>query len=380
MDTSLIDSLGIPVEKADPDGIDTGYYMFMGKDSMEINIYAKDTLPVDEGDTSLINQERRVAEVTDYPYYSLRMFMEADSVQRLLESKYIQKGELRFAFRYPPENPVIEPLNLEKDTTWRIDEWNETKDTLRLWYSGLDQDSLLFKIADDTLVLDTVELPLIKEEVGGLFRKKKEEIEKLRIRTNIERKSLDLYMPLMLQFSFPVVNYDFSEALLIDEKDTIPANIVFADSLVRRFASLDHKWQPDHSYHVFLRDSIITDLRGLSNDTTIFSFTTTTEEDYGILYLNIDPQNITVPIIVQLMTEKEVVLKEDIISGTDQLVYEFLDPGKYMIKTILDRNRNGKWDTGDYIKGLQPEGVIYFPSVIEIRANWEVDETWIIEN
>ena len=34
------------------------------------------------------------------------------------------------------------------------------------------------------------------------------------------------------------------------------------------------------------------------------------------------------------------------------------------------------WDTGNYIKRKQPEPVYYFPSEIDVRANWDLNETF----
>jgi len=47
-----------------------------------------------------------------------------------------------------------------------------------------------------------------------------------------------------------------------------------------------------------------------------------------------------------------------------------------LLKVIFDRNGNGRWDTGDYLKKQQPERVMYFPKTIEIRANWDQEEQW----
>ena len=37
---------------------------------------------------------------------------------------------------------------------------------------------------------------------------------------------------------------------------------------------------------------------------------------------------------------------------------------------------NGKWDTGDFEKNIQPEEVYYFSEKLECRAKWDLTETW----
>ena len=56
--------------------------------------------------------------------------------------------------------------------------------------------------------------------------------------------------------------------------------------------------------------------------------------------------------------------------------YEFkhLLPGNYLFRYTKDRNGNKKWDTGNYLKKIQPEMVFYSPDTIELRANWDINQ------
>ena len=45
-------------------------------------------------------------------------------------------------------------------------------------------------------------------------------------------------------------------------------------------------------------------------------------------------------------------------------------------KLIEDSNNNNVWDTGNYLKRVKPEPVYYFPSELEVRANWDLNETF----
>ena len=54
---------------------------------------------------------------------------------------------------------------------------------------------------------------------------------------------------------------------------------------------------------------------------------------------------------------------------------EYLPPGEYQIRIIKDSNGNGRWDTGNYLKKIQPEEVQYLIAPINVRANWELNET-----
>ena len=62
-----------------------------------------------------------------------------------------------------------------------------------------------------------------------------------------------------------------------------------------------------------------------------------------------------------------------------QAEFFYLNPGRYYLRLFYDRNGNGRWDTGDYDKGLQPEEVYYFPQAIDVRANWDIEQTWRVK-
>lgn len=50
---------------------------------------------------------------------------------------------------------------------------------------------------------------------------------------------------------------------------------------------------------------------------------------------------------------------------------KLFNPGEYQISILFDVNNNGKWDTGNYWKKLQPEKVVARKQTLQIRANWD---------
>ena len=117
----------------------------------------------------------------------------------------------------------------------------------------------------------------------------------------------------------------------------------------------------------------------MQNDTLVSNLSTGSYADYGNLSLNISGE-VKYPLIVELTDEKGEKIRE--IAAKQPQTFEFanLDPKNYGIRIILDENANGKWDTGNYLKKIQPEVIKYYPDIIEIRANWEKNETFVITN
>ena len=123
----------------------------------------------------------------------------------------------------------------------------------------------------------------------------------------------------------------------------------------------------------------ITDFFGMQNDTLDYSLTTGSLADYGNLRITLGGE-VSYPVIVQLTNEKGEVKRE--IKAAELQIFAFLnlEPGKYIVRVILDENGNGQWDTGSFLEKRQPEKISYLPSTIEIRPNWDQEETFILTN
>jgi hypothetical protein len=86
------------------------------------------------------------------------------------------------------------------------------------------------------------------------------------------------------------------------------------------------------------------------------------------------------PLIIQAIEDvsNEPVVQSHRIQSDQTVLFDYLDPKTYIIKVIEDVNDNGKWDTGNYEKGIQPERVFYFKKEIKVRSNWEVEDRIMI--
>ena len=107
--------------------------------------------------------------------------------------------------------------------------------------------------------------------------------------------------------------------------------------------------------------------------------------DYGTLSLTLANAD-RFPIIVQLVDSKFKVVAEDYLSvaqnGEEEkkdVFFNEISPDKYYLRIIYDDNQNGKWDTGDFLNRQAPERIIYYPNLIEVRANWSLNETFILK-
>ena len=123
------------------------------------------------------------------------------------------------------------------------------------------------------------------------------------------------------------------------------------------------------------RNSFI-DIYSDSCDSTHVVFQMRDIEEYGRFALALKRKDQNYPIIVQLLSEKGLPLAEQIVTNDRKIDFGLLPPAKYGLKAIIDSNKNGRWDTGEFLKKIQPEKVLVHPKLFEVRTNWELEETW----
>ena len=311
------------------------------------------------------------------PAYSMRMFIQPDSAQKLLRSDLVQEGEVRLIFKFPTKKPVFTPINFAPNGKWDLEEFSSKKDTVFLWLTNIEKDSLILKIEDAGNKADTSIIDLkTKSKKKSTEKKTKVKPERLLLSQNIRGNKLNqLNGELEITFSYPVSHSDLSKIRLISGKDTTKPKVSFTDSIKRKI-QIKEKWKEEQNYKVIIPDSTFFSLNQLTNDTLISEFKTMAVKDFGTFNVTVTMDQKPGPYIIQLMDEKENVLEERFIDKPGKIQFGLISPGKYKVKAILDQNKNGQWDTGVYLKHIQPEEVFYFPKTIEVRGNWDIDETW----
>lgn len=193
----------------------------------------------------------------------------------------------------------------------------------------------------------------------------------------------EVYAPLLLQTGTPIERYS-REAFHLQRKlqnDTTfyPAeikSIALRDStLSRRDLMLKVDWEPGAAYTLAVDSLAMTDIYGLQTKPLKVDFNVRKMEEYGNIVFNIPAVRDSA--IVELLdgTEK-IVLRAPVKNHRAELLN--LLPGKYYARLFIDRNGNGKYDTGNYDMHLQPEETVYYPGAINLKKNWDVEQTWDI--
>ena len=234
------------------------------------------------------------------------------------------------------------------------------KDTINFWVNDIKYDSLVFNVTKNNY------------QKSYTLKYKKKEKDSLILKSNIENTlDLDNNFKILSNIPLNLIGDDFISLL---NKDSIA--IPFKSEISKNKYELifDFEVIPNEKYKLSLYPNAITSFLGFTNDSIHYSFSTKKKSDYGTIRLNISNEKAS-PLIVQLTSFDEEVIKEKIVSSNDvYCVFKNIKPSKYFLKIIVDKNKNGKWDTGSFIKKIKPEKTYHIEKEFDVRANWILDE------
>ncbi|MCB0372932.1 MAG: Ig-like domain-containing protein [Muricauda sp.] len=298
--------------------------------------------------------------------YLLNMFKEQPNYKMSVPS-FVAKNKIIFGYQGDYRDMHIEPLTTLPDSVRTTILKERDKDTLNFWLTPTDLDSIIFTVTNqkveaiDTFTVKTRDLPLDSLKVS-----------------NNARGNFNIEDTFRLLANTPIAQVDTSLISLM-VSDSIPMKFTQKLDSLKNTIDFDFEAEPNQKYSFNLLPGAITDFFGMQNDTLDYKLATSSLADYGNLRLNLGG-GVTYPVIVQLMDDKGEVKRE--IKAAESQIFEFnnLEPASYVVRVIFDANGNGKWDTGNYLEKLQPEKISYYPGAIEMRANWEKEETFILSN
>ncbi|MET2985390.1 Ig-like domain-containing protein [Aureibaculum conchae] len=294
--------------------------------------------------------------------YTINLFKEI-LPYRLTRPSEISKGHIQFGYEGVGDSLNIEPLNVNSDFK-NVSNFEKEKDTLNYFYTGIESDSIQFKVTNENFI-DTVTVRLRTKKTDSLNLKK--------ARDN----DLSFKNPFKLVSNLPIEKIDSTKINFIDN-DSVPVTYKAIISENKSELIFDFEKKYNQKYMIEILPNAITNFFEQTNDTLNYRINTKTEEDYGKLFVTLQGVK-NYPIIVQLLNDKDKIVEE--IYATEPQKFDFINllPGKYLLRIIFDENKNKKWDTGNFLLKKQPEKVIYLEFTNEVRANWEMPETFILE-
>ena len=319
------------------------------------------------------------------PFFDLRLDKSVHPTRKVVDLTFTQSVADTFN---------IEPVNFKAKPGWKYTEMSPKSDSIRIWLTDsliYNKDTLIFKV--NYLQQDSLKEYYTRTDTLRLYftditqssknkRKERRKIEKEEISVQLTtnaKTGFDVYRKLLIESPEPISILDTTKIALFEKKDSLFTKIKYKltpDSLNKRRYLLAHPWKFGTNYKLTIDSAAIKTIYNTHSKKLKEEFKTLEEEFYGKIILNL--KNVTVPTIIELLgDEKEEKVVQSIPVKKDGLVtFKYLEPRKYLIKAIFDKNNNGKWDTGNLKKKIQPEEVMYYLEVVKVRSNWEAIKDW----
>lgn len=278
--------------------------------------------------------------------------------------------------KYPAKLTVTHP-DLGKSLFYRINEKN-----IRFYHTTLRDDSTQVSLSlrdsvgfgvDTTFYASFMSSDRRSENLTPTMDKNKEFISNIKTSISFNKPIKDIvYDSLFIQ-------YDSASYINIK-----PEYLSFKDSSLRATILMDIPVLDSiqkTSFQFYASDSTFIDIEDQINEKAIK--TTFSRQDPENLADEVTGKVMAEewPILVQLLSKDGTIIRETVLEQ-DQQTYSFkkIKAGEYMVRAIIDRNKNGQWDPGNYIERRQPEPVYYYFDNENMSYNILLRGKWTNQN
>lgn len=366
-----------------------------------IDIVANDSLGFDTIATRVVDTIRYAI----YTYYEpndvILWYFNEDKTRHYFQRCFREKAHFfRLQFAAPQDSlPVVRALRpSEVDSTKSDSAWvdwmdyallqhssgNDTiiywltdslvikQDTLYMEMTYMKSDSLYNLVAQTDTVLAVYRAPRVSEKAKALMEKNKKP-PVLAIQSNASA-GFDVYKDLILSMPTPVKEWVSDSLHLFHKIDTVYKPLRFSlepvDSAYLQFRVV-FPWKPEQQYELRIDSAAFFDVYGVTNKAGKHQLQLKSLDEYSTLTVKLSTYDDRARL--QLLDKSEKIIKE-LPASRAGTKFEYISPNTYYLRLYIDENEDGKWTTGDWATHRQPEPVYYFPSKLQLRANWEFEE------
>ncbi|RXF71891.1 Ig-like domain-containing protein [Arcticibacter tournemirensis] len=295
----------------------------------------------------------------------LALFKEEPKIFRITDRKIEKDSRVTYIFSKKLEQPsisILHPNELDKD---KIVEFSRTKDTVALWTKSMDFDSIKVAVIDKGTPLDTT---IIRRNSRDKYDRE------IKIADNNPSNKIKPGGELILTFSAPVGSIDPRKISLLQDSVPVSGLRIIKDSLSTRKYLFRYPWRTERQYILKIDTNAIGGKFGGFNKTYTKQFILDEVLNYGNLSLSVTVPDTSKSYIVQLLDDKDNIIKETPLNKNQTINYTTYSLGKYHFRVVYDDNKNRKWDTGDVRARRQPELTWNSNTEITLRANWDLEE------
>jgi hypothetical protein len=319
--------------------------------------------------------------------FPLILFAARKTNHYLTSSGRPSKYQLNYTLSIPPDTMDFRFRIPEIGESSYFIEKSREKDTITVWLTdtSLFSQSLITAIVDYPFT-DTLGITGYKEDTIGMrflaprpTRGTKIKKTNFVTESNIKGNAIKPGQQIVFTSGTPFREPDTSRIQFFQIADSLRLRVKYnliRDSLTTRKYYLKADLAVDKKY-LFIADSAsFGNIYNENSDSVGISFSVKKPDDFGKITLAI--RNCKDSCIIQLLDKQEKLVSETLLQADGKVVFPLLDAGLYRLKVIYDLDGDGKWTTGDFDNGRQPEPVSYYPDEIDLKTGWEVEQDWDI--
>jgi hypothetical protein len=299
----------------------------------------------------------------------LKLFQQTPENFRVVDKRFDADGKMFFTFNKQLPNlnlKIISPTSFDEQ---KIVDFGTRKDTALVYMRNMDFDSVQVAFLDNNVPLDTVTMRKGRKET---FTRN------MAFQYNLTNELLRPNTDFTITANYPIQGVDPSRISLAEDSIGITNFTIQKDPVNPKRFSLKYRWVNNRRYDLVIGEGAFTDIYGGTNKRTSRRFQLDKAENYGLLTLKITVPDSAKSYVVEVMNEQKTILHTDVLNKNTTLIYRNYPTGKYLVRVIYDANKNGRWDSGNVKRKLQPENIWLYDKEITLRPNWDAEEPIII--
>jgi uncharacterized protein (DUF2141 family) len=297
---------------------------------------------------------KEIISVPTNTFFELKIFKEQQEFQ-VKKVQLAAGNRALIAYEGKPKKPTVVLKNNGVELKTVLTQFPK-KDSLQVWYNKIKADSLTMTVSDGKYSKDfTYKIKDAKKDTLSV--------------SGFPQGLIHFREDFEISTSTPIVSFDKSKMVLLN-KDSVAVKFEVVEDVFNQKLKVVFKKEPLEKYKMKLAAGAMTDFFGQKSPDLVYKFETKNTTDYGNLFLKLENVK-KYPLIVELTSDKGDVLARAFAEKEPNLNIELIEPANFYIRIIYDENGNKEWDSGNFLKKIQPEEVIYFMEPIGVRANWD---------
>jgi uncharacterized protein (DUF2141 family) len=242
------------------------------------------------------------------------------------------------------------------------------EDSIRIYSKAKQNDSLqiiaLFNnAAPDTAILELKKFP--HDSIKTVIK----------VKSSPAPGVISPFDPIVLSSALPISG--LLPNMIRLHQDSVPNVINYPFRAINTGDTIKYDWEYGATYYLTIDSGAYHDHLDQTNDSTAFRYQVLTKEEYADLKLTVKHFADGSNYVLLIKNSRGEVVKESLLEKEESTVHlSKILPGNYHLEVIQDRNKNGKWDTGNLARKIQPEFIYKSKEPVSLRANWEVESVF----